>query len=89
MGVWSGPSHRDPETPQIEYCDLCGAPVGAADRIRAISQGLRDRWLCPEHEEYAFSLSFQDRGSTSQAPVVDYPDEEHSGLNPFETALED
>jgi hypothetical protein len=75
----NGPSHRDPTTPQIEFCDLCGAPVGAADRIRATAQGLVGAWVCKDHAELATNPSFLDLGGDASAPIVEPETEPHSG----------
>jgi len=83
MGVWKGPTTRDKDTLQIEFCELCGAMVGASDRVVGIEQGLRDVYLCPRHH-LGQSLSFQDLGGTGQASYDPEPDEPHSGVNFFE-----
>lgn len=76
---------RDPrtETP-IEFCELCGAPVGADDRTQGIAQGLVGRWLCPDHRHLGANLSFLDLGGTGNAPDPDMQEAPHSGIDIWE-----
>ena len=82
----SGPTHRDQDTEQIEFCELCGMPVGAADRVRGTAQGLHGVWVCPLHAELATSPSWLDLGGTGSAPNIQDDTEPHSGIDPYEAA---
>ena len=79
MALWSGPNRRNIETPQIEFCDLCGAMVGAGDRIQLFVEGLDGLWVCPNHAEFISNPSFNDLGGTSQAVEPNEPIEPSSG----------
>lgn len=86
MSVWWSPSDRDVSTLQVEYCQLCGAPVGAADRVLAVAQGLSGIWVCQDHQELATSLSWLDLGGTGNASIPDQTPLPHSGRDIYEDA---
>lgn len=88
MGAWNGPSHRNPDTPQIEFCSLCGAPVGAADMVEGTAEGLRGGRYCPECSDLATNPSFLDLGGVGNAAPHEELPLPHNGSNIFEDAKE-
>lgn len=79
--AWRRPSHRNTETPQAEFCELCGALVGAADRILATAEGLNGRYICGRHGTLGTEPSYNDLGGTLAVNPRPAEIEPHSGQN--------
>ena len=58
------PTHRDPEDPQPEFCDVCGLLVGGAHLMRSPVEGLRSYMVCnitPGCRKFRAAMSYHDR----------------------------
>lgn len=79
MGNLPQQNRHWPASVQQEYCDLCGRKIPAAERVQGDSQGLYQRWLCPECAPLGLNPSYIDYGGPgNQAPLPEAP-EPHSG----------
>jgi len=79
--VWTRPNRRDPKTLQVEICDLCGRPVGAADRTLATAEGLVGRFICSDHGDLGTNPSANDLGWPGNATEPPLQIDPHSGDN--------
>ena len=67
------PSHRDPEAPQPEICDVTGYMVPQSDLIESNVQGLRGASCCSIPRglrRFRFAQSFHDRRRTQPGPLL-------------------
>lgn len=70
-------SHRNPDEPQMEVCQLCGLHVGGAHLREAVGRGIEGLMVCDVTEGCKRMRSIPDRRGTAphagigQSPV--YP----------------
>lgn len=79
--TWRRPNRRNPETLQVEVCDLCGRYVGAQDRYLSWTEGFRGRYVCTDHGTLTMLPSANDLGWPGNSPTPWRDLEPHSGAN--------
>ena len=70
-------SHRDPDAPQIEICDICGLRVERASLIRSEVEGLQGRVVCGKHTFESMARlrpSYRDYRKLGPRPVQQVPE---------------
>lgn len=64
---------------QLEYCELCGVRLPAAERIQATTQDLAGRWVCPKCAPLVLNPSYLDFGGPGNLAPEPGEVEPHSG----------
>lgn len=64
---------------QLEYCEICGVRLPAAERIQATTQDLAGRWVCPKCAPHVLNPSYLDFGGPGNLAPEPGEVEPHSG----------